>query len=163
MIKELIETKVFDENENIIGQIGIDKELKFLKIFLYNDPNMYKFACIMQIIDENNEVLFYHLFKNESINIRSAAVNIKSVLLLVNKSTVDLYLCDYTDKNFKNRVQKISSNKILKCILPGYKFIFFDEILSMLKRALKSYNYEIHSIYNFDFNDKWFKREVNNV
>lgn len=149
-------TKVIDEKNDKTFYIG-DKELnQYTKILLINRKDPFEYVSYIEIIKDDTEV-FFDIFNNRKNN-DFATNNIKSVLQLLSGSKVDIYLYNYTHKKYTEY-----HNYYLKITPPVLRsnFNLFNDNETLLKNIIESSGYQIHNIYEFDFNDECFKKRVN--
>lgn len=151
MFEKFKGTKVVN---NKTFHIGVDKELNiYPKILLVNKKNPLDCTSYIEIIKDDT-VVFFDIFydgRNNDLVIN----NIKSILQLLSESNVDVYLYNYTHKKYTEFY-----NYYLEITPPQLRtnFELFNHNEVLLKQIIESSGYQIHNIYEFDFDNSVFKK-----
>lgn len=149
-------TEVIDGNKSF--HIGIDKELKlYPKILLVNKKDPLDNISYIEILKDDDTAVFFEFFDRKNSKNSFTIENIKSILEILQFETIDIYLYNYTDKKYTEY-----HNFYLKVTPPQLRsnFDLFNDSEDRLKQIIES-KYKIHNIYEFDFNNKIFKKRDN--
>ena len=146
--------EVIDDKNNKSFHIGVDKELNlYPKILLVNKKDPLGNTSYIEILKDDDTRLFFDFFDKKSKN-NFTIENIKSILEILQFETIDIYLYNYTDKKYTEY-----HNFYLEVTPPQLRsnFDLFNDSEDRLKQIIDS-KFKIHNIYEFDFNNKNFKK-----